>query len=103
KKKAEDEKPKTKADSLLSSDTFSGLELRGIGPAQNSGRVVDIAIHPSDKNTWYVAAACGGVWKTSNAGTTWTPIFDGEGSFSIGCIAIDPNDPHVVWVGTGEN
>jgi photosystem II stability/assembly factor-like uncharacterized protein len=103
KKKAGDEKPKTKADSLLSSDTFSGLELRGIGPAQNSGRVVDIAIHPSDENTWYVAAACGGVWKTSNAGTTWTPIFDGEGSFSIGCIAIDPNDPHVVWVGTGEN
>lgn len=97
------EKPKTVADSLLSSDTFSGLELRAIGPAQNSGRITDIAIHPSDENTWYVAVACGNVWKTSNAGTTWTPIFDDQGSFSIGCVTVDPNDPHIVWVGTGEN
>ncbi|MFN0151877.1 MAG: VPS10 domain-containing protein [bacterium] len=98
-----DAKPMTHADSVLSAETFSGLELRGIGPAQNSGRVVDIAIHPSDKNTWYVAAACGNVWKTSNAGTTWTAIFDDQGAFSIGCVTIDPNDPHIVWVGTGEN
>ncbi|MGH9337920.1 MAG: WD40/YVTN/BNR-like repeat-containing protein, partial [Vicinamibacteria bacterium] len=52
---------------------------------------------------YYVAASSGGVWKTENAGTTWTPIFDGEASFSIGTVAIDPNDPLVVWVGTGEN
>jgi photosystem II stability/assembly factor-like uncharacterized protein len=86
-----------------SAETFAGLELRGIGPAVASGRVGDIAIHPSDESTWYVAAASGGVWKTTNAGTTWAPIFDKQGSYSIGCLAIDPRDPLVVWVGSGEN
>ena len=88
---------------LLSAGTFSGLKLRGIGPALTSGRVSDIAVDPRDKNTWYVAVASGGVWKTSNGGTTWEPIFDGEGSYSIGCVTIDPNDSLTVWVGTGEN
>ncbi len=83
--------------------TFAGLTLRSLGPATSSGRVGDIAVHPQDQRTYYVAVASGGVWKTTNAGTTWTPIFDGEGSYSIGCVTIDPNDPHVVWVGTGEN
>ena len=78
-------------------------KLRGIGPALTSGRVSDIAVDPRDKNTWYVAVASGGVWKTTNAGTTWEPIFDGEGSYSIGCVTIDPNDSLTVWVGTGEN
>jgi photosystem II stability/assembly factor-like uncharacterized protein len=87
----------------ITSATFSGLRFRSIGPAVSSGRVSCIAIHPSDKSTWYVAAASGGVWKTTNAGTTWTPIFDGESSYSIGWIAIDPKRPSVVWVGTGEN
>ena len=50
-----------------------------------------------------MAVASGGVWKTTNAGTTWTPIFDNEGSYSIGCVALDPKNPQVVWVGTGEN
>ncbi|MCP4658973.1 MAG: glycosyl hydrolase, partial [bacterium] len=81
----------------------AGLALRSIGPASASGRVGDLAVHPHDRNTYYVAVASGGVWKTTNAGTTWTPIFDGEGSYSIGCVTIDPSDPHVVWVGTGEN
>ena len=84
-------------------DTFAGLELRGIGPALSSGRISDLAIHPTRNGTWYVAVASGGVWKTENAGTSWTPIFDAEGSYSIGCLALDPNDPLVVWVGTGEN
>lgn len=87
----------------MTADTFAGLALRGIGPAMASGRISDIAIHPSDHNTWYVAVASGGVWKTVNAGTTWEPIFDHEGSYSIGCVTIDPNDPLTVWVGTGEN
>jgi photosystem II stability/assembly factor-like uncharacterized protein len=82
--------------------TFSGLALRSIGPAVTSGRVIDIAVHPGSPNTWYVATV-GGVWKTVNAGTSWTPVFDGEGSFSIGCVTIDPRDPSIVWVGTGEN
>ncbi|MDP3983809.1 MAG: glycosyl hydrolase, partial [Acidimicrobiia bacterium] len=87
----------------MKAGTFTGLALRGIGPATTSGRISDLAIHASDHNTWYVGVASGGVWKTVNAGTTWEPIFDDQGSYSIGCVAIDPNDPLVVWVGTGEN
>jgi photosystem II stability/assembly factor-like uncharacterized protein len=90
-------------DSLLSDNTFSGLKLRNIGPALMSGRIADIVIHPDDNNLWYVAVGSGGVWKTENAGVTWTPIFDKQSSYSIGCITIDPGNPHVVWVGTGEN
>ncbi len=90
-------------DSPLSDKTFSGLEFRSIGPALMSGRIADITIHPEDNNLWYVAVGSGGVWKTTNAGVTWTPVFDGEGSYSIGCVTIDPSNSHVVWVGTGEN
>jgi len=82
--------------------TFDGLELRPIGPAVTSGRVLDIAVQPGNHATYYVASV-GGVWKTTNAGTSWTPIFDSEGSFSIGCVTLDPNDPLTAWVGTGEN
>jgi photosystem II stability/assembly factor-like uncharacterized protein len=67
------------------------------------GRVIDIAVDPRTPTTWYVAAASGGVWKTTNAGITWTPIFEGQGSYSIGCLAVDPKNPLVVWVGSGEN
>ena len=89
--------------SLLADSTFEGIKLRNIGPAFMSGRIADIAIHPGDENTWYVAVGSGGVWKTVNSGTTWTPIFDKQVSYSIGCLTIDPNHPHVIWVGTGEN
>jgi photosystem II stability/assembly factor-like uncharacterized protein len=68
-----------------------------------SGRIADIAIEPDDPATWYVAVGSGGVWKTTNAGTTWTPIFDEQPSYSIGAIALDPSNVHTVWVGTGEN
>ncbi len=90
-------------DSLFRSSTFSGLKFRSVGPALVSGRVIDIAINPQDEATWFVAAASGGVWKTTNAGTTWKPVFDSQGSYSIGCVAIDPKNPLVVWVGSGEN
>ncbi|WP_299530029.1 glycosyl hydrolase [Ulvibacterium sp.] len=83
--------------------TFEGLKFRSLGPALTSGRIADIAIHPKNENIWYVAVGSGGVWKTVNSGTTWTPIFDKQISYSIGCITIDPNNPHTVWVGTGEN
>jgi len=87
----------------MSAATFAGLTLRNIGPALASGRIADIAIHPEDRATWYVAVGSGGVWKTTDKGTTWTPVFDGEGSYSIGCVTIDPNHHDVIWVGTGEN
>ncbi|TAE30572.1 MAG: glycosyl hydrolase [Candidatus Kapaibacterium sp.] len=82
---------------------FDGLKLRAIGPAITSGRISSIAVHPANKSTWYVAAASGGVWKTVNSGISWSPIFESEASYSIGCVSIDPANPHTIWVGTGEN
>ncbi len=96
------EEPK-KEEGPLASATFAGLALRSIGPALTSGRIADLAVDPTDDKIWWVGAASGGLWKTTNAGTTWTPVFDGEASYSIGALAIDPRNPNVVWVGTGEN
>jgi photosystem II stability/assembly factor-like uncharacterized protein len=82
---------------------LSALKARLVGPAVTSGRIVGFAVHPKDRSHYFVAVASGGVWKTTNAGTTFTPVFDGEGSFSIGCVVMDPKNPNVIWVGTGEN
>jgi photosystem II stability/assembly factor-like uncharacterized protein len=90
-------------ESIWSEKTFKGLELRNIGPAFMSGRIADIAIHPEDDNVWYVAVGSGGVWKTVNAGVTFEPIFDDQSVYSTGCVTIDPRNPHIIWVGTGEN
>ena len=94
---------KPKAADSLNNIPLSGLLFRSVGPAITSGRIADIAVNPNNHSEYYVAAAAGGVWKTSNAGITYNPIFDGEGSFSIGCLAIDPSNTNVVWVGSGEN
>jgi photosystem II stability/assembly factor-like uncharacterized protein len=94
---------KEKPEVGLTSKALSGLKFRSIGPALMSGRIADIAVHPTDFSTWYVAVGSGGVWKTINSGTTWKPIFDGEKSYSIGCVVLDPSNPEIVWVGTGEN
>jgi len=82
---------------------LASLPLRSIGPALTSGRIADFAFHPERKHEYYVAVASGGVWKTTNNGTTWTPLFDGEGSYAIGVVELDPSDSNTVWVGTGEN
>jgi photosystem II stability/assembly factor-like uncharacterized protein len=87
----------------IPTSVLEGLKFRSIGPAVTSGRVVDFAVNPHDRSHYYVAVASGGVWKTTNAGTTWIPVFDDQKSYSIGCITIDPSNPAVVWVGTGEN
>ena len=87
----------------MSADTWSGLALRNIGPALTEGRIVDLAVDPHDSSRYFVAAAAGGVWRTTNAGVTFEPVFDGEESYSIGCITIDPNNSNVIWVGSGEN
>lgn len=99
-KKAETSK---KEDAKLSAATLGGLNFRSLGPALTSGRVIDLAVHPTDPDTFYVAAAAGGVWKTTNHGVSWTPIFDDQGSYSIGCVTLDPRNPNTVWVGSGEN
>src|SRR5215207_4569988 len=90
------------ADSLKNI-SLAGLSFRSVGPAITSGRIADIAVNPKNHSEYYVAAAAGGVWKTTNAGVTYTPVFDDQGSFSIGCVTLDPNNSNVVWVGSGEN
>ena len=85
------------------SSLYSGLKFRSIGPAFMSGRIADIAINPSNENEWYVAVGSGGVWKTTNSGTTWKSIADNMPFYSTGCITVDPNNNSTIWLGTGEN
>ena len=100
KKKADEKRDDTKH--YL--DTLGlGLTWRSVAPCITSGRISDFAVHPQNRSTYYVASSAGGVWKTTNAGSTYEPIFDGEGSFSIGCVTLDPSNASTVWVGTGEN
>lgn len=87
----------------MTAETFSGLKFRSIGPGVASGRVMSIAVNPKNKFEYYVGVASGGVWKTVNDGTTWSPVFDDQGSYSVGWVALDPNDASVVWVGSGES
>jgi len=84
-------------------EAFSRLEYRSIGPAIMGGRISDVEGVPGDANVVYVASASGGLWKTTNGGITWKPIFERQGSFSLGDIALAPSNPEVVWVGTGES
>ncbi|MDH3424424.1 MAG: hypothetical protein OEN00_15630, partial [Gemmatimonadota bacterium] len=78
------------------------LRWRSIGPANMSGRVTDVEGVPSPSKTFYVAAAAGGIWKTTNNGTTFRPVFQDERVVSMGDIAIAPSDPDQIWAGTGE-
>ena len=87
----------------LKASNIPGIKFRGIGPAFTSGRIADFAVNPRNHSEYYVAVASGNVWKTVNNGTTFTPIFDSYGSYSIGCVVIDPTNPNTVWIGTGEH
>lgn len=98
KKKKDEEKKEG-----LSSSTFSGLKWRSIGPAFVSGRIADFAVNPDDFSTYYVGVASGHIWKTTNNGITFNPVFDKHGVYAIGSLAMDPNNSNVVWAGTGEN
>src|ERR1700683_2563154 len=83
--------------------TFGSLRARQIGPAMISGRILQIAVFPDNSSHYMIALAAGNIFMTENNGTTWTPVFENYGSYSIGWITIDPKNPSIVWVGTGEN
>jgi len=99
---AQEKKGQTQ-ESFFSKLSLGELKFRAVGPALTSGRISDFAVNPKNTSEFYVASSSGGVWKTTNAGTTFEPLFDSEGSYSIGCVAMDPANHNVVWVGTGEN
>ncbi|GAA4342318.1 WD40/YVTN/BNR-like repeat-containing protein [Flaviaesturariibacter amylovorans] len=90
------------AQQRVSLDQFKNWKPRNFGPSSMSGRVTTIDVVLSDPNTWYIGAASGGVWKTSNAGGSWTPLFDEQPTLNIGSLAIQQSNPNIVWVGTGE-
>lgn len=96
-------KEKAKGDTIITTSLIDGLKFRSIGPAWASGRIGDLAVNPSNPKEYYAAVASGNVWKTTNNGTTWEPVFDKYGAYSIGALRLDPNNPNVLWVGTGEN
>lgn len=83
--------------------TYGGLPLRPIGPAFPSGRVVDFAVHRDQPHRYFAALASGGLWLTEDGGSTWRSVFDGQGSYATSVVEIDPRNPNVVWLGTGEN
>ncbi|HYV37915.1 MAG TPA: hypothetical protein VE988_19680, partial [Gemmataceae bacterium] len=86
----------------LTSDLAGGLPFRCVGPALTSGRISAITIDPRDSKVWYVCAAAGGMWKTSDGGTSFKCMTDNIGSFCMGSVALDPKNPDIVWLGTGE-
>lgn len=100
---AQSKSKRDKQDTVMSDKTFTAMKMRNIGPAYMSGRIADIAVDQTNPSTWYVAVASGGVWKTINNGTTWTPIFDKQAVYSTGDVTITPSNPNIIWVGTGEN
>jgi photosystem II stability/assembly factor-like uncharacterized protein len=87
----------------LTADALKGLELRSIGPTIATGRIADIAIDPKNPSVWYVGSAFGGLWKTTNRGISFAPVFDNNISFTLCCVVVDPRDSNTVWLGTGEN
>jgi photosystem II stability/assembly factor-like uncharacterized protein len=90
------------SDSAVAS-AVSSLKWRSIGPAFTSGRISDFAVNPKNPRHYFVAVASGNIWLTTNAGTTFEPVFDNYGAYSIGALAMDPNNPFVIWAGTGEH
>jgi len=94
----EEEKPDS-----LKNTSLSGLKFRSIGPGITGGRIVDIAVNPEDHSEYFVASGHGSLWKTENHGVTFSPSFEGQGSFAMGAVELDPSNPNIVWVGTGEH
>ncbi len=102
-KKSATDKKSAESASPLAKATLDALSFRSIGPAVTGGRVIDIEVNPRDHSEYFVASGHGSLWKTTNAGVTFTPVFDGQSSFAIGAVTMDLSNPHTVWAGTGEN
>jgi photosystem II stability/assembly factor-like uncharacterized protein len=95
--------PPTPVLAATPSDPLAALRFRSVGPAFTSGRLADMAVDPKNPHIWYVAMAGGGLWKTTNGGLSFAPIFDNYGSYSMCCVLVDPKNSNVVWLATGEN
>jgi photosystem II stability/assembly factor-like uncharacterized protein len=85
------------------SDPLAAFRFRSVGPAITSGRMADVAVDPRNPNIWYVASASGGLWKTTNRGRNFEPIFDSYPAYTMCCVLVDPRNSNVVWLATGEN
>ena len=94
--------PSLRAQAVPSGDPFAALRLRSIGPANMSGRFTDIAVNESNPYEFYAAAATGGLWKTSDNGVTWKPVWENQSVNSIGAVTVDQRNPRTVWLGSGE-
>ncbi len=90
-------------DQLRKNSLVANLPARNIGPNVQGGRIVDIDVLPEDEHTWYVAYASGGLFRTTNNGQSFDPLFDNQGALGIGDFAIAPSEKQVIYIGTGEN
>ena len=81
----------------LTQDVLSKIQYRSIGSTRHSGRFVDFAVNEKNPATFYAALASGGLWKTVNNGTTFDPVFDNYGAYSMSCVLYDPNNTNVIW------
>jgi photosystem II stability/assembly factor-like uncharacterized protein len=95
--------PAQQAPPRLAAETVREITMRNIAGTFSSGRIADVAVDPRNRNIWYVATASGGLWKTTNRGISFQPVFDDGGSYSLGCVTVDPRNSDIVWLGTGEN
>lgn len=95
--------PSTPPLAATAADPYAALRWRSVGPAFTSGRHADMAVDPKNPHVWYVAMAAGGLWKTTNGGVTFAPIFDNYGTYSMCCVLVDPNNSNIIWLATGEN
>ena len=90
----------TTTSAAMDSAALRNLKWRHVGPEGN--RVTSVTGVTGDRTTYYAGAASGGLWKTSDGGTTWKPVFEEQPVSSVGSLAVAPSDPNVVWAGTGE-
>src|SRR6267143_871009 len=96
------QKQPTEVSPVGGADSLNNLKFRNLGPSVAGGRVAAVVGVPGDRNVYYVGAAAGGVWKTTDGGDSWEAVFKDQPTSSIGAVALAPSNPNVVWVGTGE-